>query len=279
MALREASSVRPALAGRIMLGIGTVGVLLSLAGTVVGWQLLGELHAGMGQSLQVTSDVLETMDESFVVAEDSLAILAEGVAGAEAAVRSLSSSMGEGQEALSAAADLAGGEVADAIESVEEGLPAVEAAADTIDDTLGALSAVPILPFSYEPARPLGESVGALREDLVGLPEELREQAAQVERTSAEMVAATEATLATAESLQELEVRLGDASALIAEYGAEAEEARLLVDEELRSLAASTRRARLMVLAFGLVFALGQFVPLYLGQALHRGGGAGLTER
>ena len=265
--------MRPELAGRIMLGIALVGVLLSLVATAVAWALLGELRAGMGQSLRVTSDVLETVDESFVVAQDSLEILAEGVAEAETAVRALSSSMAEGQAALSAAADLTGGEVADAVEDVEQGLPAVEAAADTIDDTLGALSALPILPFSYDPARPLGETVGALREDLAGLPAELREQAAQVERTGSELSTATAAALATADSLGELGDRLADASAIIAEYGAQAEEARLLVDDELGSLESSTRWARLLVLAFGLLVALGQFVPLYLGQALRREAG------
>ena len=259
----------PGLAGRLMLGIGLLGLVISLVGTALGWRLVTDLHAGVGRSLAVTTDVLETVDESFVVAEESLGILTEGVTEASGAVRALGGSMREGRDALESATDLTGGEVADALESVEQGLPAMQSAAEAIDTTLRALSRLPI-PLTYEPDRSLGETIGALREDLSGLPGELREQAAQVERMSEELSAATEGTLAMADSLDQLEGRLTDSLALIRQYGLRTDDARALVVEQGDALATSASRARLLVVAFGLVFALSQFTPLYLGLSLLR---------
>ena len=155
--------------------------------------------------------------------------------------------------------------MADALESVEATLPTIQAAAEAIDTTLRALSA---LGLSGAPERPLGPSIGQLREDLSGLPEELREQAAQVERTTEELRTATEDTLATADALAQLEQRLSEASALIGQNAIRSGEARALVEQQRDALSTSATRTRLLVLALGLTFALSQFVPLYLGLTL-----------
>jgi DNA repair ATPase RecN len=261
-----------------MIAIAVLGLVVSLVGTVVGWQLVGDLDRGVGQSLELTGEVLVTVDESFTIAEDALEILTAGVDEAESAVRSLSRSLEEGEDALASATALTGGEIADALESVERSLPDVEAAANAIDDALRTLDALP-LPFDYDPERPLGDTIGDLRTDLRELPDELREQAAQVELMSQELSAATAGARATADALAQLEDRLGAASELIADYVLSTGDARALVDEQREVLATSVRRARALVLAFGLMFALSQFVPLYLGLGLAGGTGSSPTRR
>lgn len=265
--VRTSTVLSRAPAGRLMVGIAVLGLVVGVTGTVIASQVARDLDDGVGQSLELTAAVLETVDGSFVVAEDALGILIEGVAEAETAVRALSRSMAEGQDALTAATDLTGGEVADALENVERTLPAIQAAADTIDTTLAALSALPFGP-SYDAERSLGASIGALREDLRGLPEELREQAAQVERTTSELTAATAGAAATADSLAALDDRLVAASELVGQYALRTGEARALVDAQRDALRTSASRAQVMVVAFGVMFVLLQFVPLYLGLAL-----------
>jgi chromosome segregation ATPase len=250
-----------------MVGIAILGLVVGVVGTVIAAQLARDLDRGVGQSLELTAAVLETVDDSFVIAEDALDILLEGVVEAEAAVRALSRSMAEGQDALVAATELTGGEVADALENVERSLPAIQSAANAIDGTLAALSALPF-GLAYDADEPLGASIGALREDLRGLPQELRAQAEQAERTTSELSAATAGTLATADSLGELDDRLADAAELIGQYALRTGEARTLVDEQRDALAGSASRAQVMVVAFGVMFVLSQFVPLYLGLAL-----------
>jgi hypothetical protein len=244
--------------------------VVAVLGTIVGWRLVADLDRGIGQSLEATGNVIATVDESFVVAEDVLAILADGVEDAEGAVRALGRSMQEGEEALLAATRLTGEEVADAIEGIEEGLPAIESAAQAIDDALGALSGLPF-GLAYDADRPLAASIRALREDLRDLPAELRDQADQVRRTADELTAATTATVATADALVRLDESIADATGLVGDYAAQTGDIQVLVETQRESLAVSARRAQRMVVAFGLVFLVGQFVPLYLGLQLIRG--------
>jgi methyl-accepting chemotaxis protein len=257
-------------AGRVIVGIAVITLVVALVGTAVAQHLVRDFHLGVEQSLTLTADVLGTVDESFVVAEDALVIIGEGVTDAETAVRSLGGSMEEGQVALESVTALTGVEIADALEDVEQALPAVQQAASAIDDTLATLS---LLPFglTYTPDRPLGDSIGDIADGLEGLPDELRTQADQVERTSAELADATSSTIATADSLAALDERIDAAAALVGGYAERATDAALLVDRQRDALDTTATRARGLIIAFGLLFALGQFGPIYLGSALARG--------
>ena len=262
--------ITTSVAGRVIVGIAVATLLVTLVGTVVAQYLVHDFQVGVAESLQLTDDVLDTVDESFVIAQEALVIIGDGVAEAHLAVRALGGSMEEGQQALDTLTDLTGVEIADALEDVEAALPAIQQAATAIDDTLATLS---LLPFglNYDPARPLGAAIGGISDGLEGLPDELRSQADQIERTSAGLDAATQSTLATADSLAALDERIDAAVDLLGGYADRTAEAAQLVDRQHDALDTTARRARLLIIAFGLVFALGQFGPIYLGLALARG--------
>lgn len=254
-----------------MVGVAIVGLLTSVVGAVIGRQLVVDLDRGVEQSLVVAAELIETLDSSFEVADEGLEIVVEGVVEAEGAVRALGRSMEEGQDALDALTTLTGEEIADALAALESTLPAVEQAGDTIDQTLGALSSLPF-GLDYRADPPLGESIGEMRQSIAGLPQELRNQARQAERTSGELTEATARTQSTADALGDLAERLETVSELTSDYADHASEARAVIEEQQASLATSGTRAQILVLAFAGVFALGQFVPFYLGLALLRGG-------
>lgn len=262
--------VNPVVAGKTMIGIAIVGLLTSVLGAVFGHGLVTDFDRGVDQSLVLSAEVLETVDESFEVAGESLEVITGGVSEAEGAVRALGGSMAEGEVALEALTALTGEEIADALEALEETLPTVEQAASSIDQTLSALSSLP-LGLSYSPDQPLGESIGELRVSIAGLPEDLREQARQAERTSDELAEATERTLATADALGELHERLTTAGELVQEYEQRTADATVIIEEQRENLSSSASRARLLIVGLSLVFGLGQLVPLYLGVALSRG--------
>ncbi|MEX0705659.1 MAG: hypothetical protein WD041_03495 [Nitriliruptoraceae bacterium] len=262
--------LNPVVAGRVMIGIAIVGVVASLVAAVIGRQLVTDFEDGLEQSLALSAGVLDTVDDSFDIAEDSLDIVTAGVTDAEGAVDALGRSMAEGQTALEALRALTGGNVADALDALGETLPAVEQAATSIDRTLAALSALPFGP-SYAPQRPFGETIGELRQSIAGLPEELRDQAEQAERTSDELTVATERTVATADALGALAERLAVVSELVTEYSQRTAQAREVVEDQRHALAASATWARVLVVGFSALFAVGQLVPLYLGFALSRG--------
>jgi dsDNA-binding SOS-regulon protein len=262
--------VKPTVAGRVMIAIAIVGLLVSVVGTLVGQQLVRDLETGVSQSLALTGDVLVTVDDSFVVADEALDTVAAGIGDAEVAVRSVGGSLATGQVAVDAVAGLASNEIAGAVDTLEGAMTAVERAAGTIDDALAALGSLPFGP-SYDANRPLGRATGQVTGALSGLSDELRDQAEQIERTSEGFADAADGMIGTADALAELDTRLGAASSLLSAYAERTAEAQLLVAEQQEVLAASSQRFRVMLIAFGLAFALGQFVPLYLGWHLSQG--------
>ncbi|MEX0868436.1 MAG: hypothetical protein WD011_02075 [Nitriliruptoraceae bacterium] len=262
--------LKPVVAGRIMIGIAIVGAVASLVAGVVGRQLVSDFEDGLKQSLALSAAALDTVDDSFAIADDALEIVTAGVADAEGAVGGLGRSMAEGQTALEALRALTGENVADSLDALEATLPAVEQAATSIDRTLSALSALPFGP-SYAPQRPLGATIGELRESIAGLPDELRDQAEQAERMSDELASATEGTMATADALGAIAERLAVASELITQYSQRTAQARDVVEDQRHALAVSARQARILIVGFSALFAVSQVVPLYFGLALSRG--------
>lgn len=263
--------MRPDLAGRIMIAIAVFGLLVSMVGTVIGRQLVTDLEDGVGQSLTLTGEVLATVDDSFVVADEALETIAAGIVDAEVAVRSVGGSLATGQVAVDAVAGLASNEIAGAVDTIEAAMRAVETAAGTIDDALAALGSLPFGP-SYDANRPLSRATGQVTGALAGLSDELRDQAEQIERTSEGFADAADGMIGTADALLDLQARLEAASTLLGSYAERTAEARQLVAEQEEVLAASAGRFRVTLIAFGLAFALGQFVPFYLGWLLLRGG-------
>jgi hypothetical protein len=262
--------VRPDVAGRVMIAIGIVGLVVSVIGTVIGRQLVTDLETGVSQSLELTGDVLVTVDDSFVVADEALDTIAAGIVDAEVAVRSVGGSLATGQVAVDAVAGLASNEIAGAVDTIESAMATVERAAGTIDDALAALGSLPFGP-SYDANRPLGRATGQVTGALSGLSDELRDQAEQIERTSEGFADAADGMLGTADALADLETRLDAAAGLLGAYAERTAEAQVLVAEQQEVLAGSAGRFRVTLIAFGIAFALGQFVPFYLGWLLLRG--------
>lgn len=262
--------VSATVAGRVMIAVGVFGLLVSVVGGIVGRQLVADLDDGVGQTLTLSAEVLDTVASSFEAAEAALVTVADGVLDAEVAVRTVGESLGDGEAALAAVADLADERLASTVETIEGALTTVEGAATVIDDTLATLGSLPIGP-SYDPDRPLGTSIGQVRDALAGLSDQLRDQADQIERTSAQLAAASDGIVGTADALVDLERELTTASELIVDYTDQTEQARVLVAAQQDSLAVSARRAQLLVVALAVAFALGQVVPLYLGVCLLRG--------
>lgn len=258
------------MAGRLMLGIGVLGLVVTLVATLVAQKLVGDLIGGVDESLELTVDLLETVDESFVVVEEALLIVADGTEGASGAVRALGRGLDDGSVALESARELTGEEIADALEQVEGAMPALQQAAAAIERTLRTLDSLP-LGLTYAPERTLVDVIGELRGGLEGIPEQLRDQAAQVEGTADSLTEATAGTMATADALEELVGRLDEATALVGDYAVQAVEARELVDAQREVAATNLIQARWMIWIVALTVALGQFVPFYLGWVLRAG--------
>lgn len=253
-------------AGQLMIGIGLVGAVVAVFGTIVGWTFVGQLAAASDDSLEVTVQALDAVDDTIDLAEDVLTSTVEAVDALAGTLDAVSASFESGTAAIdeiAALADTLGPSLTDAGDTVRT----LERVGGQIDDVLDALSSLPIGP-DYDADNGLGDTFGRLADTLEDLP-------GQLESTSTSLTDFT----GSADELQgELDRFAGsvgviagdlaDTGALVGQYRASVDDARTLAVATKDDLDLSVGLMRVLLVAGGLLLLLGQVVPLWLGRSL-----------
>lgn len=253
--------------GRALVAIGTVGVVVALVATVVGFRLVGSLDRALADSVGVAAEAIDALGATVELAGETTTRLTVTLRRTATTTRDLSAALSDAEEVLRATADISEEQVAGSVAGVEAALPALVQVAAVIDRTLSALSAVPLGP-DYDPEEPLDASLRTVQDELDGLPGALREQAELIRDASRDLRTARVGTGAIADDLDGLVTTLERSTELIERYEATAGEARDLVAAD--DLSGQLVAARALLLILGVTVALGQLVPLGAGWLLLR---------
>ncbi len=253
-------------AGQLMIAIGAVGAVVALFGTIVGWVFVGQIATASDDSLAVTVQTLDAVDDTIDLAEDVLDSTVGAVDALAGTVITISESFDTGTAAIDDIASLAdtiGPSLTDASTTVRS----LEGVGGQIDAALGALSSLPIGP-DYDPENGLGDTFGRLADTLEELPSEL-------EATSQSLTDFTENTGDLQADLDRFAVSvgaiaadLGDTTALVEQYRASVADARAVAVTAQDDLNVSVGLVRVLLVAGGVLLLLGQVVPLWLGRSL-----------
>jgi hypothetical protein len=276
--VRDRTVLSRVTAGRILLAIGIVGIVTSIAAVLVGRALIGELDRALDRSLVLTGDAVAALRASIEVAEQTAALVDDGLVSATETTRELGTTLDEGAELLDSTATLTEERLAGSIEAVEEGLPALIQVAAVIDRTLTTLAALPFGP-AYDPGQRFDDSLRQIQASLDGVPDDLREQAELIRGAGANLAEVGAGTEAVADDLQRIQQGLTGSIELLRGYAATATSASELIGDTQRNLGLQVRLARLLVTLLGVVFAAGQIVPLGLGWTLLQPPGGRLLLR
>lgn len=252
------------MAGRVLLGVGGVGVAVSIVGSVVGLALLAELDGALKGSLGLTAEAVEAISSSVELAEDTTAVLEDGLQQTEATIRDLERAFADAEALLGATADISEHQVAGSVEAFERALPALINASTVIDRTLTALSAVPFGP-GYSPQEPFDDSLRSLQAEMAGLSDQLRQQAALMHEGRASLGAVRSGTEAVADDLVTVHEALGSALVLLGDYSATAVEAGDLVGGSDDRIGRRLDLSRVLIVVLGATVLAGQVVPLAAG--------------
>jgi hypothetical protein len=255
------------LAGRLLVAVGILGVVAGLGGIVLGQLLISSTDEALTQTLTLTGDTLVALQDAIVVAEETVALVEGGLAQAEATTGDLAGTVEDGADLLRSTADLTEDRLAASIGAFEQSLPGLIEAASVIDTTLGALSSLPFGP-SYNPDEPFDDSLRELQRSLVGVPADLRAQAALIRETGDSLEDVGEGTTQIAGDLGAIRQGLGEALVVLSDSTATATSASALIGETQDGLRTQLGIARVLVILLGLTTAAGQLVPLALGWSL-----------
>ncbi len=253
-------------AGRLMISLGVVGAVVAVFGMIVGWVFVGQIATASDDSLEVTVQTLDAVDDTIDLAEEVLVSTVDAVDALAGTVSAISGSFETGTAAIDDIASLAdtlGPSLADASDTVRT----LERVGGQIDGVLGALSNLPIGP-DYDPESGLGETFGRLADTLEELPGELESTSRSLTDftdNAGELQAELDRFAGAVETIA---IDLSDTGTLVDQYRASVADARSLAVDTKDDLDLSVALMRMLLVVGGTTLLLGQIVPFWLGRSL-----------
>ncbi|CAN5490992.1 hypothetical protein BH23ACT3_BH23ACT3_11510 [soil metagenome] len=254
------------MAGRIMVGVAVVGVVVSLVGTAVAWQFVGQLSRSSDRSLALGEDALVTLDATLDVAEEVIGAVDAGLEGVVSTLDVVADVVSDTATVSESTAALAG-EIAPSIDGIDEALQSLESITGSIDTVLRQLSQIPFGP-RYDPDTSFDAAVARVRADLVPIAESLEEAAAELGDFAEGSDALNAELAALVGDVEEVRRQIAGSEALLDAYRATTADALDLAGTTRDDLGTELARTRLLIVLLGLTFAVGQIVPAWVGREL-----------
>ena len=253
-------------AGRVMVGVAMVGVIVAVIGGVVGWQFVGRLDSTGGETLDVTVETLDTLSDTIDLADGVLGSTVAALEAVGATLDALVDSFDSADAVITEVGSLAG-TAAPARGDATATLRDLEGIGATIDAMLEDLSDLPLAP-NYDPAAGLGESIGSLADTLEPLSEEFATTSSEVATFSEDLTVLRGTIEALDTTIGEVNSQLAGTDSVIDDYRLRVAEARDLADETAAGIDGDTRWMRILLVLGAANFAVGQIVPWWIGREL-----------
>lgn len=249
-----------------MVAIAAAGLVVALVGTIVAWQLVGQVGGAVEESLAITDESVTTIEDTIVVAgrvvddvgaalgtlDDVLVQLRDGTRDVEPVLGDI--------EALTSDVPVALGEF-------QETLDRVAGAASEIDSILVQLARLPLAP-SYDPETTLSAQLRQLSRDLEPVIDTLSGSGDDVVALRGTTTQLRTELAGLTVDLRAIAARMDESSELVGRYRDQAGRAGDLVADGRQDLDGSVSAMRVLVVLGGLVFGAGQLVPLWVGAGL-----------
>ncbi len=252
-------------AGRWMIGIGILGMVVAIIGGVIGWQLVDRMSNVAATSLVVTDDALDTVQDTVALADATVDALDSGLVTLTAAVGGAEASLDAIADVLDESLVTIGTEVPASIGAIRAAFPAVISSAELLNDTLGALA---FLGIDFRPETPFAESLGRIDDSLADLGADLQQQAPGLARIAADFRTFGDDTATLATDLEELSGQVSAATVLFDEYAGTLGDANELIARAQADVDGQRSALRLLIVLVSVAVALGQFAPIYIGRRL-----------
>jgi methyl-accepting chemotaxis protein len=249
-----------------MIAVGVAGMLIAVFGMIVGWIFVGQLASASNDSLEVTLQSLDAIDDTIDLADDVLVSSAGAVDALAGTLTAVSGSFDAATQAIDDIADLAttfGPSLEDASATVR----ILEDIGNDIDSVLAAVSSIPLAP-DYDPSAGLGETLGQLADTLEELPGQLSATAGSLTEFTGSADELQQQLDDLAGSVRSISDDLGDTGTLVDQYRASVADARALAVDANNDLDNGVILMRILLVLGGIILLLGQIVPLWLGRSL-----------
>lgn len=148
----------------ILYSLAAVGALAALVGAIVAWHVVGQLSRTTDRSLILAGDALVTLEASLDVTEDVLTSLDDTLDGVATALDVAADGIGDAITVGSSTAEVLG-VVGPRLVDIQGAMGGIASAAETADNVLRQLSRLPLAP-DYDPELDIGAELRGLGNDL-----------------------------------------------------------------------------------------------------------------
>jgi ABC-type transporter Mla subunit MlaD len=249
-----------------MRALALFGLVTAVVVPVVAWRFLVDLDRDLDQSLAIGEDAAATLSETIDVAADVIAALDDGLGTLAATLRTLDDTLTDTSELATTTSSLAASLPA-SFDDIDAALATVESLSGTIDAALRGVSRVPFGP-DYDPDVPLPEAVAGLRAAFGPIGDDLATIAVELDGFARGSADLSDRTVEVRADLERTRLALADSSRLLDAYRDAAERAGEIATSSRADLRHSFRWVRFAIVLVGILIALSQYVPWWLGTRL-----------
>lgn len=252
--------------GFVLVVVAVIGMLVALAGVVVGWQMVGSVNTATTDTLDVTVDALGSISDTIEVADGTVSSTSEALSDLETTLLTLSEALRSGATVVDDTGQLtetSGPALTDAALTLRQ----LESVGEQIDGFLSALSNVPFSP-DFDPDRGLGATFGRLAGDIEPLDAEFAATAASLEQFEGSLTDLQADVDGLAVTIGRVNDDLLNSKVLLDQYRDNVAEATLVAERSQGDLGRDQTMLRLFIVLAGLSLALAQVAPLWMGLRL-----------
>ncbi len=269
--------------GVIMLMMGIGGILLAIGARIMLYQLLDNVVLEVDNGLQLTSQSLDNVEETLLLAKETVADVNLTMGTVQTMTNNLAQTINETRPLIAQSSVVATEQVPDSIEAVQEAIPALTEVAGTIDNTLTTLSKFKIerdilgfdfnydLGIDYDPEVRFDDAVAGIGDSMDGLPESLRTLSIylnianeNLDTMSTDILALSSDLGRLNEDIAQLDPILDEYIRLVIEVNDSLSSIRVQINEQVET---AKNVATIAFIWLGLT----QIIPLYLGYELVTG--------
>ncbi|MCI0577859.1 MAG: hypothetical protein L0332_16105 [Chloroflexi bacterium] len=216
--------------GTIMLVLGVIGLLISVAGIFYGRQLVDDSFAGLDSSLELTSQSLDTAVSSLELVKVTIGDVNNGLDTVEGAAVNIARTITNTRPLIDQVAVVVSENAPSSVEAMQDAIPNIAQVAGAIDQTLITLNSFAIdenilgnqihydLGIDYDPVVPFDDTFTALGDSLDGLPENLRSTKVNLEVTSQNLATVSTSISDISTDIETINSRVAEVPALIDQY-------------------------------------------------------------
>ncbi len=207
--------------GALLVATASFGFLFCLLAVVQVWRLKPTLEKSLSAELDLASSLISTTDDSLAIAKRSLEAASGNVDSLEKATEILAQSLEDSQPIVDSLIALVGTDLPRTITATQTSLESAQTSALLIDNTLAALSRIPLLGLGrYRPDVPLNVALGQVSASMTGLPASLQTIEASLETANTNLEVMNLQVTLIGQDIQQINQNLAEARGVIDQYQA-----------------------------------------------------------